>query len=117
MMHTERMKRVMKPWGWYEIVEKKRTWWIKKLFVKSGAMLSLQSHRFRSEIWTVLTGEIIAQIGRKKKKCRAGETVTIGKNAKHRIKGVSDALVLETAIGRPIERDITRYEDIYRRIR
>ena len=109
------MKKVQKPWGWYEIIEKKPTYWIKKIFVKKGETLSLQSHNKRSETWIVLTGTIKAQKGKKIYTLKEGKNITIEKREKHRIHGVTDSHVLEIALGQPREHDIIRYEDVYGR--
>lgn len=109
------MNTVQKPWGSYEIIEKKPTYWIKKLFVKKGEVLSLQSHNERSEVWIVLIGTIKAQKNTATYTLKEGESITIKKKEKHRIIGVTDACVLEAAFGRPKERDIIRYEDKYGR--
>ncbi len=108
-------KIVQKPWGWYEILEKDKKHWIKKLFVKSGEELSLQSHKYRIEIWVVTKGEVKGRKGNSVRTLKQGDILKINKNEKHRMIGISDAVILEIALGHPLERDITRYEDKYGR--
>lgn len=107
---------VMKPWGEYIVLEQTENYWLKKIFVKKGARLSLQSHRGRSEVWVVLSGEIEAVKGDSHRILRAGESTAIEKNEKHRIIGREDSWVLEAAFGELSEDDIIRYEDDYGRI-
>lgn len=107
---------VVKPWGGYVVLKKARTYWVKKLFVRRRARLSLQSHKRRSEVWFVLFGTIDAQIGRKVLRAGPGEVLFIPKTRKHRITGISSACVLELAFGIVQESDITRYEDDYGRL-
>lgn len=107
--------RVKKPWGGYEIIEKGKEHWLKKLFVRKGEMLSLQSHNERSETWVVLTGKIRAQKGNTWRTLNEGDSITINRKEKHRIAGLAESCVLEVALGRPKEHDITRYKDKYGR--
>ncbi|HXW52804.1 MAG TPA: phosphomannose isomerase type II C-terminal cupin domain [Myxococcota bacterium] len=109
--------KVARPWGGYAILKKTRTFWIKKLFVNRHARLSLQSHRFRSEVWFVISGVIHAQVGNQIHRAKAGDIIYVPVNRKHRIFAVNDACVLEFAFGLVLEHDITRYEDDYGRVK
>ncbi|MBI3019874.1 MAG: phosphomannose isomerase type II C-terminal cupin domain [Parcubacteria group bacterium] len=113
-MQTE--NRVTKPWGEYIVLEQKERYWIKKLFVKEGARLSLQSHKDRAEVWVVLSGKIEATKGDSRVELGEGEYIKIEKNEKHRISGIKDSWILEAAFGDAREDDITRFEDDYGRI-
>lgn len=108
---------VKKPWGYYTIIIKKQHYWVKKLVVKRGHRLSLQSHKEREEFWFVLSGEIDATKGSSDIKLGKLDFLKINKGEKHRIKGIVDSDVLEIAVGNVKERDIIRYEDDYGRIR
>ena len=44
-----------KPWGSFEILKSGKKFLLKKIFVKPGGVLSLQSHEHRSEHWIVAT--------------------------------------------------------------
>ncbi len=107
--------KIHRPWGGYTILKKAPKYWVKKLFVNAKARLSLQSHKFRNEIWYVCSGEIFVQTGNTKKKGKAGDVFFIPKRAKHRIMGIKDACVLEVAFGKVLERDIIRFKDDYGR--
>ena len=108
-------KLVQKPWGGYLIIEKTSEYWIKKHFVKKGEQLSLQSHKKRSELFIVIKGRVTIQKGKNIHTLKEGDLIEIEKNEKHRMSGIVDSYVLEIAIGKPRERDITRYEDKYGR--
>ena len=88
---------------------------IKKLFVKSGEESSLQSHKQRIEIWIVMNGEVRGRKGDSVKILKEGDILKIEKNEKHRMTGVLDSVILEIALGHPLERDEIRYEDKYGR--
>ncbi len=108
---------VVKPWGEYIVLEQKEEYWIKKILVKKGARLSLQSHKDRAEVWVVLSGKIEAMKGDSRVELHEGEFIKIEKNEKHRIAGITDSWILEVAFGDAREDDITRFEDDYGRIK
>ncbi|MBU2564482.1 phosphomannose isomerase type II C-terminal cupin domain [Patescibacteria group bacterium] len=110
-------KTILKPWGKYVILEKKRDYWIKKLFVRQGEKLSLQSHKGRFEIWVVLSGRIEVIKGNSHLFLKEGEFVKINKKEKHRITGLENSWILETAFGQMRENDVIRFKDDYGRIK
>jgi len=110
-------KTILRPWGKYIILEKKQDYWIKKLFVRQGEKLSLQSHKNRFEVWIVLSGRIEVIKGNSHLLLKGGEFVKINKKEKHRIIGLKDSWILETAFGQMRENDIIRFKDDYGRIK
>jgi mannose-6-phosphate isomerase-like protein (cupin superfamily) len=108
-------KSVKKPWGSYLVLEKRQTYWLKKLFINKGESLSLQSHKGRYEIWVVLEGKISVQKGNRILILNKGEFMKINKREGHRITGLIQSCVLEVAFGKLQEKDIVRYEDKYGR--
>ena len=45
-----------RPWGWFESLILGNGFQVKRICVKPGAALSLQSHKYRSEHWIVVEG-------------------------------------------------------------
>ena len=45
-----------RPWGWFETLTIRGRFQVKRIFMKPGAALSLQSHHHRSEHWIVVEG-------------------------------------------------------------
>ena len=45
-----------RPWGWFESITRGDRHQVKRLVVKPGAVLSLQSHVHRAEHWIVVSG-------------------------------------------------------------
>ena len=111
----DKNKTILKPWGKEIILEKKKNYCVKKLWVRQGEKLSLQSHKNRFEVWTVLTGKIEAQKGSSKILLEPGDFTKINKNEKHRITGLKESWVLEVAFGQVRQNDIIRFEDNYGR--
>jgi len=108
---------ILKPWGQEIILEKKRGYWIKKLMVRQGASLSLQSHQDRSEIWLVLAGRVAVTKGQTRRTLDEGEFIKIAKKEKHRLTGLKDSWILELAFGRVRQNDIIRFQDDYGRVK
>ena len=46
-----------RPWGWFESLALGERFQVKRICVKPGASLSLQSHNHRSEHWIVVEGQ------------------------------------------------------------
>ena len=46
-----------RPWGWFESLTIDEKFQVKKIHVRPGASLSLQSHKYRAEHWIVVSGE------------------------------------------------------------
>ena len=109
---------VQKPWGYFEILKSGKNFLVKKIFVKPGGMLSLQSHEHRSEHWIVAEGEVEVTLDDKTINLVENENIFIPKGAIHRIanKGNNDLIIIEMWYGEILdENDIKRYEDRYNR--
>jgi len=107
-----------RPWGWFESLTLSNNFQVKKIVVNSGAALSLQSHKHRSEHWVLVEGKAKVTINDNVEFLKVGQSVYIHKGATHRLENPSKkAIVLiEVQIGKYFgEDDIIRYEDIYSR--
>ena len=108
-----------KPWGSFEILKLGKKFLVKKIFVKPGGVLSLQSHEHRSEHWIVAEGEAEVTIDKKVINLKENENIFIPKGAIHRMANRKDRdlVIIEMWYGDNLdEKDIKRYEDIYERI-
>ena len=91
---------------------------VKRIHVKSGAALSLQSHSYRSEHWIVVEGIAKVTIDEEIKIVTEGQSVYVPLGAVHRMENPSELplVLIEVQIGTYLEEDdIIRYEDIYGR--
>lgn len=107
-----------RPWGWFESLALGERFQVKRICVKPGAALSLQSHNHRSEHWIVVAGTARVTVDEKVKLLQEGQSVYVPQGAKHRMEnpGQSPMLLIEVQIGTYLgEDDIIRYEDIYAR--
>ena len=111
-------KTVERPWGSYTVLEKGNGYKIKRIVLKSGAKLSLQRHRRRSEHWVVVSG--VAKVTRESETylVQNNESTYIPINTKHRLENPGEELlqIIEVQNGDYVEEDdIERFDDIYGR--
>ena len=110
---------ITKPWGTYEVIDSGSNFSVKKIIVKPDGVLSLQSHSFRSEHWTVVSGKGRVILGNKAIDLYIYQSIDIPVNFKHRLAnyGDNDLVIIEIWFGEKLsEDDIIRYEDIYNRV-
>lgn len=111
-------KTVARPWGCYTILEEGPGFKIKKIEVKPGACLSLQSHKYRSEHWVVVEGEARVDNGNTSTTVLTNQSTYIPAGQKHRLKNPAqnDLVMIEVQCGDYLgEDDIVRFDDIYGR--
>ena len=107
-----------RPWGWFESLVLGERFQVKRICVKPGAALSLQSHKYRSEHWIVVEGTAKVTIDDEVKLVNEGQSVYVPLGAVHRMEntGKVPMLLIEVQIGSYLgEDDIIRYEDLYAR--
>lgn len=115
---SEASYKEMRPWGWFEILYEERRLKVKRIMVKPGKRLSLQSHKRRAENWVIAEGEALFTLGRKTQRLRPHQAVFIPKNRRHRIEnpGRKKLVFIEVQTGSYLgEDDITRYQDDFDR--
>lgn len=107
-----------RPWGWFETLAIRGRFQVKRIFVKPGAALSLQSHHHRSEHWVVVEGTAKVTVDSNVHLITEGQSVYIPLGALHRMEnpGRVPLVIIEVQTGTYLgEDDIIRYEDIYSR--
>ena len=107
-----------RPWGWFESLAMGDRFQVKRICVKPGAALSLQSHNYRSEHWMIVGGTAKVTINYEVKLVSEGQSIYVPLGAKHRMEnpGSSPMVLIEVQIGTYLsEDDIIRYEDVYAR--
>lgn len=108
-----------RPWGWFESIALGDRFQVKRIFVKPGAALSLQSHTYRSEHWIVVEGKAWITIDGASRVVNEGESTFVPTGAIHRLENLDKRpmLLIEVQIGNYLgEDDIVRYEDAYARV-
>lgn len=107
-----------RPWGYFETLSLGERFQVKRIVVKPGAALSLQSHVHRSEHWIVVQGSANVTVDEDVKLVAENQSVYIPLGAIHRLEnpGKVDLHLIEVQTGAYLgEDDIVRYEDIYAR--
>lgn len=115
---AEEANRTDRPWGSFFILEDGPTSKVKRLLVKPGERLSLQSHKFRDEHWVVIRGVAQVTLNDNTTEYRYGQHVYVPRGTKHRISnsGNEPVEIIEVQTGESFaEEDITRYNDDYGR--
>ncbi len=107
-----------RPWGTFHVLEEKTGFKVKRISVDPGGRLSLQSHKHRSEHWTVVNGVATVTVGADVVELARGRSIDIPLGAKHRLENLgSDQVdIIEVQFGDYLgEDDIVRYDDAYQR--
>ena len=111
-------REVHRPWGSYDSVDTGHNFQVKRIKVKPGAALSLQSHVHRAEHWIVVRGTARVTRDDEVFELQANQSTFIPLGAKHRLEnpGAEVLELIEVQSGDYLgEDDIVRYEDVYGR--
>lgn len=108
-----------RPWGTYLNAFEEPGYKIKKITVKPGQRLSLQSHEHRAEHWVVVHGQALVTLDDKEIPMGRDQYIYIPKGSVHRLQnlGSDDLILVEVQLGNYLgEDDIKRYQDDYNRV-
>ncbi|MDG6348198.1 mannose-1-phosphate guanylyltransferase/mannose-6-phosphate isomerase [Luteimonas sp. 8-5] len=111
-------REVHRPWGSYDSIDTGPRFQVKRIKVKPGAALSLQSHTRRAEHWIVVSGTARVTRDHDVFELHANQSTYIPIGAKHRLENPGDEVLelIEVQSGDYLgEDDIVRYEDVYGR--
>ncbi|MBK8163333.1 MAG: mannose-1-phosphate guanylyltransferase/mannose-6-phosphate isomerase [Gammaproteobacteria bacterium] len=111
-------RRVHRPWGSYEGIDKGERFQVKRITVKPGASLSLQMHHHRAEHWIVVKGTARVVRGDDEFLLSENESTYIPIGVTHRLEnpGTLPLELIEVQSGSYLgEDDIVRFEDHYGR--
>jgi mannose-1-phosphate guanylyltransferase/mannose-6-phosphate isomerase len=113
-------RRVYRPWGYYEMIDKSNCSQVKHITVNPGASLSLQVHQHRSEHWVVVSGVAEVTRGEEVFTIKANESTYIPQGVKHRLANPHEEKleIIEVQSGSYLgEDDIERFDDVYGRVK
>ncbi len=111
-------RRVPRPWGVFDSIDRGERFQVKHIVVKPGARLSLQLHHHRAEHWVVVKGTAQVTRGEEVFQLQENQSVYIPLGVKHRLENLtSEPLeIIEVQSGLYLgEDDIVRFEDGYGR--
>ena len=116
--HAVLHREVHRPWGSYDSIDQDAGFQVKRIKVKPGARLSLQSHQHRAEHWIVVRGTARVTRDNDVFELHANQSTYIPLGARHRLENPGSEMLelIEVQSGSYLgEDDIVRYEDVYGR--
>ena len=108
-----------RPWGSFKILSQTGNYKVKELTIIPNGKLSLQKHRHRSEIWTVISGEALVTLNGKETILKQQQSTFVPMGVTHRLEniGSENLIIVEIQCGDHLgEDDIIRFDDIYGRM-
>ncbi len=117
--HTTSHQLECRPWGSFESLRMGDGFQVKSIIVNPGSKLSLQSHKFRSEHWTVVRGQARVTCDDQVFDLFPNQTTYIPLGARHRLEnsGNEELEIIEVQCGTYLgEDDIIRFEDDFGRV-
>lgn len=111
-------RKVYRPWGNYEGIDRGERFQVKRIVVKPGGRLSLQKHFHRAEHWIVVRGAALVTVGEEQQLVHENESTFIPLGSVHRLEnpGRIPLELIEVQSGSYLgEDDIVRLEDVYNR--
>ncbi|HVL34730.1 MAG TPA: mannose-1-phosphate guanylyltransferase/mannose-6-phosphate isomerase [Burkholderiales bacterium] len=111
-------RKVHRPWGSYDSIERGERFQVKRIVVEPGAALSLQLHYHRAEHWIVVRGTARVTRGEETFLLTENESTYIPPGTRHRLEnpGRLPLEIIEVQSGGYLgEDDIVRLEDAYGR--
>jgi mannose-1-phosphate guanylyltransferase/mannose-6-phosphate isomerase len=112
-------RRVVRPWGSYEGIDRGDRFQVKRIIVNPGQQLSLQMHHHRAEHWVVVNGTALVTNGDKDILLTENQSTYIPLGVTHRLlnPGKIPLELIEVQSGAYLgEDDIVRFEDTYGRV-
>ena len=116
---TKIHRKVLRPWGYYYLIEEGPTWKVKEISVNPKSSLSLQKHLHRSEHWIIIKGIATVCNNEEKYLLKENQSTYIPVGSKHRLSNneVLSLRLIEVQCGNYLgEDDIVRFDDNYGRI-
>ena len=111
-------RKVHRPWGWYDCIDRGERFQVKRIVVNPGARLSLQLHHHRAEHWVVVKGMAEVTNGDDVQLLSENESTFIPIGHVHRLAnpGKVPLELIEVQSGSYLgEDDIVRFDDAYGR--
>lgn len=110
-----------RPWGSHRYVgaDTAGRWRVKRLIIEPNNAISLQTHKYRSETWVVLSGVARVTVGDKVLEVAENQSVHVPAGVRHRVENTqrNRLEILEIQTGNYFgEDDIVRFSDLYGRV-
>lgn len=113
------LERSFTPWGFWQVIENREEYKVKRLYVHPGHRLSYQKHQQREETWMIADGQALVTLDGQEITLKPGETLHIHKTQAHRIANPGPGALIFFEVQRGSyfgEDDIVRLQDDYKRV-
>jgi len=98
-------------WGEYTVLAQKSHCLVKHIFIAAGKSISLQAHKFRSEVWVITSGEGNFTLDDETRTVTVGDVLKIEVGQRHKMAAVTDLHFTEVQLGEKFdEGDIVRFD-------
>ena len=108
----------MRPWGEFTVLQYQANGGpghkVKEVVLDGGGRLTLQYHPNRDEIWVVVEGEAMVELGEDTLRLAAGQSVRVPRGTRHRLSNASSKRLrlIEIGYGEALgDEDTVRLED------
>lgn len=93
---------VYRPWGTYEVLIDEPNYKVKKILVYPGQSISIHSHRYRSEHWSIVQGVATITLEDTTKTYGINESIEVPIAVKHRVSNLNeqDLIIIEVSMGK-----------------
>lgn len=91
-----------KSWGSYMVMDIQPGFMTVKISMKSEKQMSYHMHRYRKEVWIVVSGKGKATIDGMEQILCIGNVITIAAGCKHMVEAITDLDIIEVQIGKKI---------------
>lgn len=98
----DKIKVAEKSWGDYNVIDVESGSITVKVSLRAGSKMSYHSHKFRDEVWTVISGEGETKVDGMKQRVRTGDVIMLAAGCKHTVRAITDIEIIEVQIGENI---------------
>lgn len=91
-----------KSWGSFRVLDVEKNGLVIKVTLNSGHNMNYHSHKYRDEIWNVISGTGTTIVDGMKRKVKAGDVIIMEAGCRHTIIADTELQVIEVQIGKDI---------------
>ena len=88
-----------KSWGSYNVIDIQKGSMTIKVSLKAGQHMSYHSHKFRDEVWTVVSGKGRTVIDGMEQNISKGDVLSISAGCRHTVEAITDLEMIEIQLG------------------
>lgn len=100
--YFEENRMAFRPWGAYEVLINDSCYKVKKILIYPGQSLSIHSHRYRSEHWSIVRGKATITVGNVTQLYSSNESVIVPIGVRHKVSNFEedDLVIIEVSMGK-----------------